>query len=64
LLQDSKRVTLNLSATRLVDHTVMSKLEEWKTEFATQDSELSVTGLEQHRPLSDSPVAVHTRPDT
>lgn len=64
LLQDGKRVTLNLSETRLVDHTVMSKLQEWKTEFAAQHSELSVTGLEQHRPLSDSPVAVHTRPDT
>lgn len=64
LLQDGKRVTLNLSETRLVDHTVMSKLQEWKAEFAAQHSELSVTGLEQHRPLSDSPVAVHTRPDT
>lgn len=62
LLQAGKRVTLNLSETRLVDHTVMSKLQEWKTEFVAQDSELSVTGLERHRPLSDSPVAVHTRP--
>jgi len=64
LLQAGKRVTLNLSETRLVDHTVMGKLQEWKTEFAEQDSELSVTGLERHRPLSDSPVAVHTRPGT
>jgi len=64
LLQAGKRVALNLSETRLVDHAVMGKLQEWKTEFAAQDSELSVTGLERHRPLSDSPVAVHTRPGT
>ena len=61
LLLDGKRVTLNLSGTRLVDHTVMSKLQEWKTEFATRHSELCITGLEHHRPLADSPVAVHTR---
>ncbi len=63
-LHDGKRVTLNLSETRLVDHTVMAKLQEWKTEFAEHHSELCITGLERHRPLSDSPVAAHVRPST
>ncbi len=62
LLMDGKRVTLNLRETRLVDHTVMSRLEEWKTEFAARHSELCVTGLEHHRPLADSPVAAHAKP--
>ncbi len=60
-LRDGKRVTLNLSETRLVDHTVMSRLQEWQTEFAAQNSELCITGLERHRPLADSPMATRIR---
>ncbi len=60
-LRDGKRVTLNLSETRLVDHTVMSRLQEWKKEFAARNTELCIEGLEQHRPLGDSPVAAHVR---
>ena len=61
LFREGKRVNLDLSGTRLVDHTVMSKLQEWQTEFAARHSELRITGLEQHRPLADSPVATHTK---
>ncbi len=61
LCLEGKRVNLDLSGTRLVDHTVMSKLQEWRTEFAARHSELCITGLEQHRPLSDSPVATHIK---
>ncbi len=63
-LRDGKRVTLNLSETRLVDHTVMSKLDEWSKEFDAQGSALVVSGLERHRPLADSPVAARKRGPT
>ena len=61
-LQEGKDVTLNLAETRLVDHTVMSKLNEWTNEFEEQDRELLVTGLEQHVPMSDHAVAAHVKP--
>ena len=60
-LQDGKNVTLNLAETRLVDHTVMSKLNEWTNEFEEQDRELLVKGLEQHVPMSDHAVAAHVK---
>ena len=62
-LQAGKTVTLNLAETRLVDHTVMSKLhDEWTKEFAEKDCELFIRGLERHQPMADSPVAAHKRP--
>lgn len=60
-LQEGKNVTLNLAETRLVDHTVMSKIHEWIMEFEDKDLELSVRGLEEHQPMSDSIVAAHVK---
>jgi len=60
-LQEGKDVTLNLAETRLVDHTVMSKIHEWTMEFEDKDLELSVRGLEEHQPMSDSIVAAHVK---
>ena len=60
-LQEGKDVTLNLAETRLVDHTVMSKIHEWTMEFEDKDLELSVRGLEEHQPMSDSMLAAHVK---
>ena len=60
-LQEGKDVTLNLAETRLVDHTVMAKLNEWANEFEEQDRKLLVKGLEQHVPMSDDDVAAHVK---
>lgn len=62
LLHEGKRVTLNLSETRLVDHTVMAKLDEWKTEFDEKNSTLSIEGLEQHQPMADSSLSARKKP--
>ena len=59
---EGKTVTLNLAETRLVDHTVMSKLYEWVGEFEEKGSELLIRGLAEHRPMSDSIVAAHVKP--
>lgn len=62
LLHEGKRVTLNLSETRLVDHTVMAKLDEWKTEFDEKNSTLSIEGLDQHQPMADSSLSARKKP--
>ena len=54
-------VTLDLSETFLVDHTVMQKLHEMEGEFKEAGSKLVVDGLEQHRSLSDHPTAARQR---
>lgn len=60
-LEEGKNVTLNLSETRVVDHTVMSKLYEWTMEFEEKDRELSIRGLMGHQPMADSIVAAHVK---
>jgi len=57
--EKGRKVTLDLSETRLVDHTVMSKIEEWKKEFKEKGLELTVRGLDQHKAMSHSKVASH-----
>ena len=62
LLQEGKTVTLNLAETQIVDHSVMSKLNEWVGEFEERGCDLFIKGLAQHRPMSDSVVAAHIKP--
>jgi MFS superfamily sulfate permease-like transporter len=50
-------VVLDLSATYLVDHTVMDKLQELEKEFNEAGSRLIISGLDHHRRLSDHPTA-------
>jgi MFS superfamily sulfate permease-like transporter len=56
-------VVLDLSQTRLVDHSVMEKLHELEREFSEAGKRLSVVGLEEHTPLSAHPQAARKRPD-
>ena len=52
-----REVVLDLSAARLVDHTVMEKLHEMEQDFGRSDCRLVITGLELHRALSPHPFA-------
>ena len=54
-------VEVDLSDTRLVDHTVMENLSGLAGELETTGRRLVVCGLEDHRPLSDHPLAARTR---
>jgi MFS superfamily sulfate permease-like transporter len=49
---DAKEVILDFSDTRLVDHTVMSNLNQMKKELAANDCQLVIRGLDEHRPVS------------
>ncbi len=55
------QVVLDLSATRLVDHSVMEKLHELERAFADAGKELRCVGLDGHRPLSRHPLAARKR---
>jgi len=62
--QTEDQVVLDLSETAFVDHTVMAKLDEMADEFKEKNSKLIVTGLDQHRKLSDYPTAARKKSRT
>ncbi|QDS94946.1 C4-dicarboxylic acid transporter DauA [Roseimaritima multifibrata] len=51
-LVDRKNVELDLSQTRLVDHSVMDKLHEMENDFEQQNLTFKVVGLEAHQPMT------------
>jgi MFS superfamily sulfate permease-like transporter len=48
-------VVIDLSHTRLVDHSVMEKLHQLEEDFGHAGKRLKVIGLDDHTPLSDHP---------
>ena len=54
-LMQGRNVTLDLSDTKVVDHSVMQKLHELEMEFEQQGLKLDVIGLESHRAVSSHP---------
>jgi MFS superfamily sulfate permease-like transporter len=55
--QTAKKVVVDLSGTKFVDHTVMASLDVLKREFEESDRELSLIGIDGHQPLSSHPLA-------
>jgi MFS superfamily sulfate permease-like transporter len=56
-LKEYDSVVLDLSRTRLVDHTVMEKLHHATAEAKRAGKELKIVGLEGHRSLSSHPLS-------
>ncbi len=50
-------LVIDLSETRLVDHSVMEKLHELQKDFEPAGLSLELTGLEAHRKLSEHPLS-------
>jgi MFS superfamily sulfate permease-like transporter len=60
-LVQHKNIIVDLSETRLVDHTVMEKLHELERDFTEAGLKLEIVGLEEHRPLSKHPHSARKR---
>jgi len=60
-LQQRNNLIIDLSETRLVDHSVMEKLHEMQKDFEQEGLTLELTGLESHRKLSDHPFSARRR---
>jgi ABC-type transporter Mla MlaB component len=60
-LQQHHTVELDLSQTCLVDHTVMARLHELQADLASRHRRLHISGLDQHRPLSNHATAARKK---
>ena len=60
-LKTSGPVAVDLSDTRLVDHTVMQRLREMEQEFSEDGAKLEIRGLDNHKALSEYPSAARVR---
>ncbi len=56
-----QNVVLDLSGTRLVDHTVMEKLHELQHDFDREGVTLRVVGLDEHKPLTAHPLSARKK---
>jgi MFS superfamily sulfate permease-like transporter len=60
-LAQNMNVIVDLSSTRLVDHTVMAKLHELEREFDQRGIALAIVGLDDHMSFSHHPAAARLR---
>ena len=60
-LGQKNNVILDLSDTKLVDHSVMEKLHEMQRDFEQEGLSLTITGLDLHRSLSEHEFATRKR---
>jgi MFS superfamily sulfate permease-like transporter len=54
-------VTIDLSKTHLVDHSVMENLEHFKHDYEREGGQVNIIGLESHRPVSSHKAAAHKK---
>lgn len=60
-LLNGKNIVLDLSRTRLVDHSVMDKLHEMESEFRQRGLQLQLVGLDAHLPLANHALSARRR---
>lgn len=58
-----ERVVVDLSTAAIVDHTVMAKLDDLQRDWSHAGRQLSIVGLENHRAISNHPLACRRRVD-
>jgi len=61
-LKQNCNIVVDLSGTRLVDHTVMEKLHELERDFSQRDLKLSIVGLDGHSAFSAHPASARKCP--
>jgi MFS superfamily sulfate permease-like transporter len=60
-LAKNMNIVVDLSHTRLVDHSVMEKLQQLESEFGRQGIALAIVGLDSHMTFSSHPAAARVR---
>jgi MFS superfamily sulfate permease-like transporter len=60
-LRQNMNVVVDLSQTKIVDHTVMEKLHQLEHDFAERGIALAIVGLDEHVSLSVHPAAARLR---
>jgi MFS superfamily sulfate permease-like transporter len=60
-LKQNMNVVVDLSQTKMVDHTVMEKLHQLEHDFAERGIALAIVGLDEHVSLSVHPAAARLR---
>lgn len=60
-LQEKNNIIIDLSGTKLVDHSVMEKLHEMEGDFQQAGLHFEVTGLDAHQQFSSHPFAARKR---
>lgn len=60
-LDERRHVRLDLAKTRVVDHSVMEKLEQLRSDFDEAGLRLELSGLERHKQLSSHKLAARVK---
>ncbi len=60
-LPQGKHVTVDLHSAKYVDHTVMENLHNYEREYTLAGGEFHVINLDEHKPLSDHPLAARRK---
>lgn len=56
-----KTVTIDLNNTRLIDHSVMESLQDFKFEYEANNGKVNIIGIENHHPLSSHNLAARKK---
>ncbi len=55
------KITIDLSGTKLVDHSVMENLHLFEQDCESENGHVTIVGLENHKALSDHPLAARKK---
>ncbi|WP_145090457.1 SulP family inorganic anion transporter [Anatilimnocola aggregata] len=60
-MDDKQKVVVDLSSARVVDHTVLAKLQDLKNDWFVVGRTLDIRGLESHKSMSAHPLSCHRK---
>ncbi|SDK41418.1 Sulfate permease, MFS superfamily [Catalinimonas alkaloidigena] len=60
-IPSGKRVLLDFSQTRVVDHTFMEHLHRFEADYTFKGGRVEVVGMDDHQPVSDHPTATRRK---
>lgn len=63
-IPEGLEITIDLMKTKLVDHSVMENLEHFKNDYELSGGTVKFIGLENHKALSDHPLATRIKQTT